>query len=129
MNSVLHLLAPAKVNLVLRVLARRPNGYHELETWMQKIDLYDEVRLEVKEGAEIELLCDDENLPAGRENLAWKAAATFLDNSKVKGKCGVSIHLKKNIPVAAGLGGGSSDAGTVLKGLNTIFHNEFSLYG
>ncbi len=126
MNGKLQLQAPAKINLVLRVLSRRTDGYHELETWMQKLDIYDEVTLEVREGGGIELHCDNDEIPQGKENLAWKAAATFLKECTNGKKYGVAIRLKKRIPVAAGLGGGSSDAGTVLKGLNRLFHDIFS---
>ncbi len=127
MSRVVKLQAPAKVNLILHVLSRRPDGYHELETWMQKLDLYDEVTLEVKKDKGIELYCEENNVPEGCENLAWKAADTFFERGNLAKDYGAVIQLKKNIPIAAGLGGGSSDAGTVLKGLNAIFDNIFSL--
>ncbi len=127
MSKILHLRAPAKINFTLRVLSQRPDGYHELETWMQKLDLYDELSLQLRKGGGIELHCDDEEIPAGTENLAWKAAAAFFDTTLFGKEYGLVIHLKKKIPAAAGLGGGSSDAGTVLKGLNALFGSEFSL--
>ncbi len=117
--------APAKINLYLRVLARRPDGYHELETWMQKLTLYDRVVLTVRNRTGIRLRCSCDELPADETNLAWKAAAVFFTESRFGNRYGVDISLEKNIPTAAGLGGGSSDAGTVLKGLNTLFDNEF----
>ncbi len=127
MNKILHLRAPAKINFVLRVLSRRADGYHELETWMQKLDLYDELSLQLRKGGGIELHCDDNEIPLGAENIACQAAAAFFDATLCGKEFGLVIHLKKKIPAAAGLGGGSSDAGTVLKGLNALFGNRFSL--
>lgn len=126
MSSVLHLQAPAKINLVLRVLSQRADGYHELETWMQKLDLFDELRIKITPGTGISFTCRDSEIPEDESNLAWRAAASFLAASKKAEKFAVDIELVKNIPSAAGLGGGSSDAGTVLKGLNSFFNNEFS---
>jgi 4-diphosphocytidyl-2-C-methyl-D-erythritol kinase len=121
----LHLLAPAKINLILRVISRREDGYHELETWMTKVDLYDSifVRLEDKHG--IRLRCAGSAVPLDESNLLWRAAALFLENSSRAAGKGMSLYLEKNIPVAAGLGGGSSDAGTLLRGLNVLWGNEF----
>ncbi len=125
-NMTLHLQAPAKINFVLKVLCQRSDGYHELETWMQKLDLCDEVTLELNKGGGIELYCDDPTLPVGAKNLAYRAAETFLKATENIQDFGVTVRLKKRIPVAAGLGGGSSDAGTVLKGLNKLFGEEVS---
>lgn len=124
-NRLLSLAAPAKINLVLKVTARRPDGYHELETWMQKVTLFDRITLTIRKGEEIRLKCIQGTVPSDETNLAWKAAAAFFAESRLGVGCGVDIVLDKKIPVAAGLGGGSSDAGTVLKGLNTLFDNEF----
>jgi 4-diphosphocytidyl-2-C-methyl-D-erythritol kinase len=119
--------APAKVNLYLRILARRPDGYHDVETWMQKLDLSDRITLTRRDVPGITLRCPGaDDLPADQTNLAWRAAHAFFSASRFRMDCGVDIVLEKNIPVAAGLGGGSSDAGTVLKGLNILFGNEFS---
>ena len=118
--------APAKINLLLRVMGRREDGYHDLETWMQKIDLYDQIDLQLYPGKGIEYFCADGSIPADATNLAVRAAdAFFLASVKSKG-FGVRLRLHKNIPVAAGLGGGSSDAGAVLRGLNALFGEEFS---
>lgn len=126
MPEVMRLLAPCKVNLILEVVGRRQDGYHELRTWMQKLDLCDELTLAVREGEGVSLTCSDPDLPADETNLAWRAAAAFFDVS-VRGRgFGVDIALVKRIPSGAGLGGGSSDAGTVLRGLNGYFNNEFS---
>ncbi len=119
-------MAPAKINLFLRVLGRRADGYHDLETWMQKIDLYDLVELEMYPGEQIELQTDDADISTDETNLAFRAAKAFFQVSKNSKGYGVRITLRKQIPVAAGLGGGSSDAGTVLRGLNAFFDREFS---
>ncbi len=122
----LSVLAPAKINLLLQVLGRRADGYHDLETWMQKIDLYDQIELELHPGNTVEFFSDNASIPTDETNLAVRAALTFLQASKKSTGYGVQITLQKNIPVAAGLGGGSSDAGAVLRGLNIFFNREFS---
>ena len=123
-TSLLTLAAPAKVNLYLRVVGRRDDGYHDLVTWMQKLNLCDVITLRLKRRPGILLSCDD--LPADAGNLAWKGAEAVLRQSRHGGAVGVEIQLIKHIPVAAGLGGGSSDAGTVMRGLNRLLGNEFS---
>ncbi len=122
----LELAAPAKINLFLRVLKKRPDGYHQLETWMQKLDFGDSVTLRPTGDGRIHLDCSDSSLPQGRDNLACKAAVLYFSRSLRGRGCGVAIHIDKRIPVAAGLGGGSSDAGAVLRGLNRLFGDEFS---
>lgn len=124
--EMMHFQAPCKINLLLRVVGRRADGYHELETWMQKLDLYDDITLQLQPQSGIVLQCDDPSLPADSTNLVWKAAAAFLAESRRAAGCGVKIELQKRIPSGAGLGGGSSDAGTVLRGLNRMFDDEFS---
>lgn len=110
--------APAKINLYLAVLARRPDGYHDIETLMLKLQLADVLRLQ-KGGQGISLRCPSSGLPEDETNLAHRAARAFLEKTGVSH--GVEIILEKKIPVAAGLGGGSSDAAAVLCGLNTLF--------
>ncbi len=111
---------------MLHVLGRRADGFHDLKTWMQKLDLCDEVTLQLRQDTEISLSCSDSSLPPGRTNLAWKAAEVFFNVSSRGRGYGVDIGLVKRIPTAAGLGGGSSDAGTVLRGLNSLFADELS---
>ncbi len=125
-NRRISVQAPAKINLLLRVLGRRADGYHDLETWMQKIDLFDQIELEVHSGDNVEFYSDDASIPTDATNLAVRAAMAFLQASRKSKGYGVQIKLQKNIPVAAGLGGGSSDAGAVLRGLNNLFGEEFS---
>ena len=114
----LYLEAPAKINIFLKVLSKRSDGYHELVSWMQKLSLYDLITLHAT-SANITLQCPDSSIPEDESNLAFKAAALFFKETSVEG--GVDIILKKKIPVAAGLGGGSSDAAAVLKGLDEMF--------
>jgi 4-diphosphocytidyl-2-C-methyl-D-erythritol kinase len=110
------LTAPAKINLHLRILGRRPDGFHEVETRMCPVSLADEVRLEPRPDKKVKLTCSDPAVPADESNLALRAARAFESATGI-GK-GWNIDLKKNIPHGAGLGGGSSDAAAVLRGLN-----------
>ena len=125
-NTQLRIFAPAKVNLFLHILGKRDDGYHNLVTWMQKIDLSDTIELSLIERGGVEFTCDDKSLPMDSDNLAVRAAESFFKKSVVLKNYGVAIHLKKKTPVAAGLGGGSSDAGAVLRGLNRLSGFEFT---
>lgn len=111
-------LSPAKVNLFLKVLSKRPDGYHEILSLMQPVSLYDEVTIEVEEGDGILVSTDHAGVPSGKDNLAYRAADLVLREAGLKRK--VSIFIGKKIPVGAGLGGGSSNAATVLMGLNSF---------
>lgn len=124
-QASLVLRAPAKVNMSLRIRGRRPDGYHDLDTVMQKLDLCDLVTLTVTDESGIILRCPDSDLPEDRSNIVFRAAEAFLAACECE-KAGVEITLEKNIPVAAGLGGGSSDAGTVLVGMNRLLGAGFS---
>jgi 4-diphosphocytidyl-2-C-methyl-D-erythritol kinase len=109
---------PAKVNLYLRVLGKRPDGYHELVTLMQPLGLEDELVLHRTAGSGLHLRCDDPRLPVDETNLVWRAARLFQEQTG--NRFGLEMHLTKRIPVGAGLGGGSSDAAGVLLGLNEM---------
>jgi 4-diphosphocytidyl-2-C-methyl-D-erythritol kinase len=109
--------APAKINLYLHILGRRPDGFHELETLMAPISLGDTLDLDLIP-AGIEFTCSDPALGDAKENLATRAARLFLDELKLE--TGVRIHLDKAVPVGAGLGGGSSDAAAVLLALREL---------
>ena len=117
---MISLQAPAKINLYLHVLGRRADGYHELVTRMQKLELCDLIRMSVEDAPGIRFTCDDPDLPVDSGNLAVRAVQGLLERVGLRDTVGVTLHLEKKIPVAAGLGGGSSDAGTVLKGLNGL---------
>lgn len=110
--------SPAKINLFLEVVGRRPDGYHEIESVMQLVDLCDQVHLR-RSARDIRVSVTGAELPSGRGNLAYKAAALILGAAAQRG--GVHIHLEKRIPVAGGLGGGSSNAAAVLVGLNRLY--------
>jgi 4-diphosphocytidyl-2-C-methyl-D-erythritol kinase len=111
------LYAGAKVNLALEILGKREDGYHELATVMQTVDLSDRLQLEEADG--LELRTDDLRLPADQTNLALRAAIALGKAAAVTR--GVRITLDKRIPMAAGLGGGSTDAAAVLVGLNRLW--------
>ncbi|MDX1763098.1 MAG: 4-(cytidine 5'-diphospho)-2-C-methyl-D-erythritol kinase [bacterium] len=110
--------APAKINLVLRVLGKRPDGYHEIESIMQMVSLYDTLSIE-EGGRGILLETDHPDLPVGEENLIVRAARLACDETGRQPA--LRIGLKKKIPIAAGLGGGSSDAAATLGGLNRLW--------
>ena len=107
-----------KVNLLLNVLGKRADGFHELESVMHPINLFDRLGF-ARATQGIQLTCSEPGLPADSQNLVHRAAALFLETAKIKD--GVSLHLEKKIPVAAGLGGGSSNAAATLLGLNELF--------
>ncbi len=108
---------PGKVNLYLRVAGRRPDGYHEVVTVMQPLTLADALTVTLA-GEGISLTCDRTELPQGEGNLVWRAARQFQEETGLKQ--GVRLSLVKRIPVAAGLGGGSSDAAGTLLALNNL---------
>jgi 4-diphosphocytidyl-2-C-methyl-D-erythritol kinase len=122
--ATLILSAPAKINYLLDVIAKRPDGYHDLRMIMQRVNLCDQITLTVTDTPEINVTCSTPGAPNGPKNIAWKAAKALLDLSK-SGK-GATIEIRKNIPTAAGLGGGSSDAAAVLMGLNELLETGFS---
>ncbi len=109
--------APAKINFFLRILAKEESGYHQLETLYSAVDLCDEIQLHRTErGVSVEVV--GPSVGRDEENLAYRAADALLQAAGLT--TGVHVHLTKNIPIGAGLGGGSSDAGATLRGLNTL---------
>lgn len=110
--------SPCKVNLLLNILGRRPDGFHELETVMHPVALCDELRF-TRGGPDVRLTCSDPALPADSTNLVHRAATAFLAAAGIRE--GAGIHLEKRIPLAAGLGGGSGNAANTLLGLNELF--------
>jgi 4-diphosphocytidyl-2-C-methyl-D-erythritol kinase len=117
----MQLRAPAKINLSFRIRHRRSDGFHEIETLMSPVSLYDEITLQPNESG-LRFHCDNSALLT--DNLVVRAAELFFEKKKTKPT--VDIALKKNIPYGAGLGGGSSDAATTLLGLNELFEAGFS---
>ncbi|HUJ80715.1 MAG TPA: hypothetical protein VLW83_02470, partial [Candidatus Acidoferrales bacterium] len=112
MKNSVRLPAFAKVNLCLQVLGRRPDGYHELRTQFQSITLHDVLELTKLRGRAISLEIDDPALPTGRENLVHRAIEAMRRELSFRG--GIHARLSKQIPVARGLGGGSSDAASAI---------------
>ena len=121
--QMMQVRAPAKINLSLKILGRRADGFHEIETLIVPVSLCDEIKIDkhpTNKG--IEFACNDASVPKGDDNLVVRAAKTFFERTKLKG--GVSIRLKKMIPHGAGLGGGSSDAASILLALNELFETK-----
>jgi len=114
----LTLSSPAKINLALRIVKKRVDGYHEIQTILQKISLYDEIKLQLTSQKGIAVTTDDPSIPSDSGNLAYRAAQIFLQSAHIE--AGISIHIRKQIPAGAGLGGGSSNAAAVLTGLNKL---------
>jgi 4-diphosphocytidyl-2-C-methyl-D-erythritol kinase len=117
----MQLFAPAKINLSFRIRHRRPDGFHEIETLMAPVSLYDEITIEPNESG-IRFHCDNPELIT--DNLVVRAAELFF--KQLKAKPAAEIALKKGIPYGAGLGGGSSDAATTLLGLNEMFASNLT---
>ncbi len=116
--------SPCKVNLLLNILGKRADGFHELETVMHPVNLFDELSFaRVTRG--FHLTCSDPSLPTDAGNLVHRAAMSFLHRTEIRD--GVRIHLEKRIPLAAGLGGGSGNAATTLLGLNELFGKPLSV--
>ena len=131
----MHLLAPAKVNLFLRIVGQRLDGYHLLDSLMVPISLYDDITIAVQDAKivkfvqygkakplqtpQISLSCDDPSIPSDETNLAYRAAMLVCQEAQLTAR--ITLHITKRIPAGAGLGGGSSDAAAVLKGLNIAF--------
>jgi 4-diphosphocytidyl-2-C-methyl-D-erythritol kinase len=120
----IELLSPAKVNLFLKVTGKREDGYHEILSLMQPISLFDLIRIKIDDGDSLSTRVIGSNgylppVPDGPENLAYKAAELFLERAGLKRA--VDIEIDKHIPSGAGLGGGSSNAASVLMGLNEAF--------
>ena len=121
--SAMQVLAPAKINLSLKILGRRGDGFHEIETLIAPISLYDKIDIE-RQSRWIDFSCDDPTVPSGDENLVVRIAKAFFEKTKISG--GVGIKLHKKIPHGAGLGGGSSDAAATLRALNQLFKTKLS---
>ena len=118
MNTIIK-RAYGKLNLSLDIVGKREDGYHLVCMVMQTVDLYDELTIQKTDKPGIQLTTDRPDLPTNEDNLIYKAAKLLFDEFQIKG--GVSIHLKKQIPIAAGMAGGSADCAATLLGINTLF--------
>jgi 4-diphosphocytidyl-2-C-methyl-D-erythritol kinase len=116
--------SPAKINLTLKILGKRPDGFHELETLMVPISLHDILTLTPTLRPTIELTCTDPTLPTDSRNLAYQAAQLFFNHTTIK--AGIHIHIDKKIPHGGGLGGGSSNAATTLRALRDYYAPHIS---
>ena len=113
--------APAKINLFLRVTGVRDDGFHELQSVFQLIDLYDDIYIKIRSDTQINFI-NESNKIIQQDDIGLKAAKLILKDKKL----GVDIYLKKNIPIGAGLGGGSSDAATILMAINALAHLNYT---
>ena len=117
MNRI-ELFSHAKINLRLDILRKRADGYHDIRTVFQKVSLRDELHIAISKRG-IDVTCDNPQVPVNKDNLACKAAQSMLNQYNIKD--GISIEIKKKVPVASGLGGGSSNAASTLMGINQLF--------
>ncbi|MBP3937985.1 MAG: 4-(cytidine 5'-diphospho)-2-C-methyl-D-erythritol kinase [Clostridia bacterium] len=117
--------AAAKINLMLDILARLENGYHSLFMLMQSVDLYDTVTVETDCSGAINITSNEEGIPCDKRNIAYKAAEAFFGFTGKENK-GLTIHIEKRIPFAAGMAGGSADGAAVIAALNDIFETNLS---
>jgi len=122
-QTAIEILSPAKINVFLKVTGQRTDGYHELLTVFVPVALYDKLIISKSE-KELEVYCRGRELPKEQNNLVSRAAISFFEKTGIKKY--VKITLIKNIPISSGLGGGSSDAATTLKGLNQLWPNALS---
>lgn len=120
--KTLKVKCPAKINLGLKVVNKRPDGFHNIDSVMQTINLYDYLTISVESANENEILLSGNSaeIPYDERNLVYKAAKLFLDSTKLPA-CRIRIDIEKHIPIAAGLAGGSTDAAGTLYGLNKLF--------
>lgn len=122
--------AYAKINLYLDVTGIRDNGYHNIKSIMQTVDLHDEITVESlfadEVTAQIELTCSEPAVPTGEKNIAYKAALAFFREAGIS-SYSCRIHIGKHIPMEAGLAGGSTDAAAVLRGLNKLYGEPFDM--
>lgn len=126
MSILIQEYAPAKINLTLDVLEKRPDGYHNIKSLMQTISVRDDVELELGTHAPWALECNKEGIPTDESNLAWKAARLYCD-AMGKDPQGLTIRITKRIPSGAGMGGGSADAAAVLRALNRHYGYPLSM--
>lgn len=118
--------AAAKINLMLDILEKLPNGYHSLWMIMQSVSVYDRVSVEKKTSGGITISCSEEDIPTDERNIAYKAAEKFFDFCGEEDR-NIHINIEKKIPHAAGLAGGSADGAAVITALNSLYEKIFPL--
>ena len=128
MKRLIRVQCPAKINLSLKVVGKRPDGFHDIESVMQAISLCDFLTVEVEDGNEfsIELSGTSDKIPYNGKNLVWKAGELFFEKLECRPKVKIRVNIEKNIPVEAGLAGGSTDGAGMLFALNELFQNVLS---
>lgn len=119
---------PAKINLTLKVVNKREDGFHNIESIMQTINLFDYLTISVKDNTENQILLSGNSteIPYNEKNLVYKAGILYLEKTEIKNKK-ISVYIDKNIPVSAGLAGGSTNAAGMLYGLNKLFNEKLSV--
>ncbi len=123
MITEIEIKAPAKINLWLEIRSRRPDGYHDIESVMQTVTLCDTLTFAKSDA--IAITCSESTLDCGESNLCHRAARLFFESLGISG--GARIHIKKRIPIAGGLAGGSTDAAATLRGLNQLYNTNLSI--
>ena len=117
--------AYAKINLMLDILSRLDNGYHDLFMIMQSVGLYDDITVKTNNSGNITVSCNVPGIPCDEKNIAYKAAEAFFEGADTT-NCGISIHIEKSIPHAAGLAGGSADGAAVIVALDKLFDTRLN---
>lgn len=126
MSESITLKAYGKLNLLLDIVGKLPNGYHTLKSVFQSVSVYDLVTVELVDGDKILIECDDENVPTDSSNLVYKACECFFEFAQIA-PCGVKITIEKHIPAMAGMAGGSSDCAATLVALDRLLKTNFSV--
>lgn len=124
----MRLLSYGKINLFLNIVGKREDNYHNIETLIQRVDLMDEIEIQVNkeyEGIYVNISCNNKEVPLDKDNLCYKACMWFMTKYNLKGK--VNIDIKKNIPISAGLAGGTSNGAEIIKALNVIYNLNINL--
>src|SRR3989304_2381903 len=124
-KATITIKSPAKINLTLNVVSKRKDGYHNLETIMIPVSLWDEMEILTTNSKKIKIICDNKELPVDDDNIINRAIRLLWDVTGLK--IGVLVKLKKNIPVAAGLGGGSTNGASVLLALNKLWKTGLTI--
>ena len=122
------LISYGKINLFLNIVGKRKDNYHNIETLIQRVDLMDELELHVDKtykGIEVNITCNKPYVPLDNKNLCYKACNWFMEKYNLQGR--VNIHINKNIPISAGLGGGTSNGAEIIKALNNIYDLNISI--
>jgi len=123
----MNLKSYAKINLYLDIRQKLNNGYHDIETIFQTINLFDEIRIEKLDDPGFRVNCNNPEVPVGKNSIVYQAIETMMQDKNIRNQSiGLAVSIKKNIPLASGLGGGSSNIATILLGISNLFHLEMT---